>query len=96
MAARTDRRPVAGAVYDASVNKTFLCWGGRNEDTYVQSFDHATATFSKPAKVYSGGGDSHNYPTMVQATDGRLLIFVGVHNAKLVLVRAPSTALRRR
>jgi hypothetical protein len=88
VAARTDRRPLAGGVYDAHVNKTFICWAGRNEDTYVQAYDHATETFTKPAKVSSGGGDSHNYPTMVQAADGRLLIFVGVHNARLVLARS--------
>jgi hypothetical protein len=88
VAARTDRRPVAGGVYDANVRKTFICWAGKNEDTYVQAYDHATRTFTKPAKVSSGGGDSHNYPTMVQAADGRLLIFVGVHNSKLTVARA--------
>ncbi len=88
VAARTDRRPLAGGVHDATVNQTFICWGGKNEDTYVQAYDHATDTFTKPAKVSSGGGDSHNYPTMVQAADGRLLIFVGVHNAKLVVARS--------
>jgi hypothetical protein len=88
VAARTDRRPVAGGVYDASVRKTFFCWAGKNEDTYVQAYDHATDSFTKPAKVMSGGGDSHNYPTMVQAADGRLLVFVGVHNARLVMARS--------
>jgi hypothetical protein len=88
VAARTDRRPVAGGVHDANVHKTFICWAGKNEDTFVQAYDHATATFSKPAKVSSGGGDSHNYPTMVQAADGRLLIFVGIHNSKLTVARS--------
>jgi hypothetical protein len=88
VAARTDRRPVAGGVHDATVNQTFICWAGRNEDTYAQAYDHATATFTKPVKVSSGGGDSHNYPTMVRAADGRLLIFVGLHNARLVLARS--------
>jgi hypothetical protein len=87
-AARTDRRPVAGGVYDATANKTFITWGGQAEDTYVQSLDHATGVWSAPVKVMSGGGDSHNYPTIVQAADGRLLIFVGMHNAQLVVARS--------
>jgi BNR repeat-containing family member len=88
VAARTDRRPVAGGVYDADAKKTFICWGGKNEDTYVQAYDHGAGTWSKPAKVMSGGGDSHNYPTMVQANDGRVLIFVGTHNDQLVMARS--------
>ncbi len=89
VAARTDRRPVAGGVYDAAVDKTFICWAGKNEDTYVQAYDHAAKTWSRPAKLLGGKGDSHNYPTMVQAADGRLLVFVGMHNAQLVMARSP-------
>lgn len=88
VAARTDRRPVAGGLYDATANKTFISWAGLNEDTYVQSRDHATGVWSAPIKVMSGGGDSHNYPTLIQAADGRLLIFVGVHNDRLVVARS--------
>jgi hypothetical protein len=88
VAARTDRRPVAGGVYDPTANKTFICWAGKNEDAYVQSYDHATKVWSGPAKVMGGGGDSHNYPTMVQAADGRLLVFVGMHNSQLVVARS--------
>jgi putative BNR repeat neuraminidase len=88
VAARTDRRPVAGGVYDATVNKTFISWGGQNEDTYVQAYDHATRLWSAPVRVTAGGADSHNYPTLVQAADGRLLIFVGVHNQQLVMSRS--------
>jgi len=88
LAARTDRRPVAGGVYDATVNKTFISWGGRAEDTFVQAYDHASGTWTAPIRVLGGGSDSHNYPTMVQAADGRLLIFVGVHNQRLVMARS--------
>jgi BNR repeat-containing family member len=88
VASRTDRRPVAGGVFDATVNKTFISWGGRNEDTFVQSFDHATRVWSAPVRVSGGQGDSHNYPTMVQASDGRLLVFVGIHNDRLTMARS--------
>ncbi|OLB77382.1 MAG: hypothetical protein AUI14_16365 [Actinobacteria bacterium 13_2_20CM_2_71_6] len=89
VAARTDRRPVAGGVYDPAANQTFICWAGKNEDTYVQAYDHATGRWTAPVRILGGRGDSHNYPTMVQADDGRLLILVGMHNSQLVLARAP-------
>ena len=88
VAARSDRRPVAGGVCDPVAGRTFLSWAGRNEDTYVQSYDHATGAFSAPLLVLSGRGDTHNYPTMVQAADGHLLIFVGMHNVELVMARS--------
>jgi hypothetical protein len=88
VAARSDRRPVGGGVYDPSVDKTFLSWSGRNEDTYVQAYDHRTGAFSARIKVIGGRGDAHNYPTMVQADDGHLLIFVGMHNVEMVMARS--------
>ncbi|MFI5893477.1 hypothetical protein ACIA5D_25575 [Actinoplanes sp. NPDC051513] len=33
VAARTDRRPVAGGVHDARAGKTFISWGGVHERT---------------------------------------------------------------
>src|SRR6266705_2360167 len=75
VAARTDRRPVAGAVYDPVAQQTFISWGGIHEDNYVQAYDHRTGTWSAPVKVGDGADDSHNYPTMVQAKDGHLLVF---------------------
>ncbi|MGY0236266.1 BNR-4 repeat-containing protein [Longispora urticae] len=89
VAARTDRRPVAGAVHDPVANTTFISWGGLNEDSYVQSYDHDTRVWSAKQKVLDGGGDSHNYPTLVLAADGHLLLFVGMHNQALVVARAP-------
>src|SRR5689334_4505923 len=59
VAARTDRRPVAGGVYDAAADTTFIAWGGQHEDNYVQAFDHRTRTWSPPVYVASGDNDSH-------------------------------------
>ena len=89
MAARTDRRPMAGGVYDNAVRTTFFSWGGRAEDNYVQAYDQATGRVSAPVRIGDGGSDSHNYPTMVQAADGHLLVFRGMHNTELVMQRAP-------
>jgi len=89
VAARTDRRPVAGGLYDAAADTTFIAWGGQHEDNYVQSYDHRTRTWSAPVYVASGDNDSHNYPTLVQADDGHLLVFRGLHNKELWVARSP-------
>ncbi len=88
VAARTDRRPVAGGVYDRAAHTTFITWGGQREDNYIQSYDHRTGIWSAPVKVGNGEGDSHNYPTIVQARDGHLLVFHSLHNASLVVARS--------
>ncbi|MEV6842965.1 BNR-4 repeat-containing protein [Actinoplanes sp. NPDC051411] len=89
VAARTDRRPVAGGLYDAAAGKTFISWGGQYEDNYVQAYDHRSRTWSAPVLVAGGDNDSHNYPTMVQAADGHLLVFRGLHNKELWVARSP-------
>ncbi|MET1071552.1 MAG: BNR-4 repeat-containing protein [Umezawaea sp.] len=89
VAARSDRRPVAGGLYDTVARKTFVSWAGQYEDNYAQSFDHRTGTWSTPVKYADGDSDSHNYPTLVQAGDGHLLSFRGRHNVELVLNRSP-------
>ncbi|MEO6083724.1 MAG: BNR-4 repeat-containing protein [Umezawaea sp.] len=89
VAARSDRRPVAGGLYDATAKKTFVSWAGQYEDNYAQAFDHRANTWSTPVKYADGDSDSHNYPTLVQAGDGHLLSFRGRHNVELVMNRAP-------
>jgi hypothetical protein len=88
VAARTDRRPVAGGVYDARAHATFITWAGQFEDNYIQSYDHRTRAWSAPVRVGDGGGDSHNYPTIVQADDGHLLVFRSLHNTELRVARS--------
>jgi hypothetical protein len=89
VAARTDRRPVAGGVHDAAVGKTFISWAGRFEDNYVQAYDHRARSWSAPVRVAGGDNDSHNYPTLIQAADGHLLAFRGLHNRELWVARSP-------
>ena len=89
VASRTDRRPVAGGIYDSAARKTFISWGGVLQDNFVQSLDHRTGVWSAPVWVASGDNDSHNYPTMVQANDGHLLVFRGLHNRELWYARSP-------
>ncbi len=89
VAARSDRRPVAGGVHDRRVGKTFVSWAGRYEDSHVQTYDHRRSTWSAPNRIADGDADAHNYPTMVQARDGHLLIFRGMHNVELRMSRSP-------
>lgn len=88
-AARTDRRPVAGGVHDSRAGKTFISWGGFQEDNYVQEYDHRLGIWSAPVRVAGGDNDSHNYPTLIQADDGHLLVFRGLHNRELWVARSP-------
>ncbi|MFC0116016.1 BNR-4 repeat-containing protein [Kibdelosporangium aridum] len=89
VASRTDRRPVAGGLYDAKVNKTFISWSGKAADTYVQAYDHRSKTWSAPKFIAAGQSDPHNYPTMIQANDGHILLVRGMHNTATVISRAP-------
>ncbi|WP_410604878.1 BNR-4 repeat-containing protein [Amycolatopsis sp. lyj-90] len=89
VASRTDRRPNAGGVYDPVARKTFISWSGKAADTYVQAYDHRTGGWTAPKKIADGESDPHNYPTMLLAGDGHLLIFRGMHNTRTVISRAP-------
>ena len=78
---KTDQRPVAVGVHDASAGRTFVAWMGVNSNPYVQAYDEATKVWSAPKQVgTSPNPDSHHYPTIVQAADGHLLVFYGAHN----------------
>jgi hypothetical protein len=86
VAVTNDRRAVAGGIYDAVANTTFISWAGSNVDNYVQSYN---GTWSAPKRVGGGDGDPHNYPTIVQANDGHLLVFRGLHNVQLMESSSP-------
>ncbi|GAB3914707.1 hypothetical protein GCM10029964_126650 [Kibdelosporangium lantanae] len=89
VASRSDRRPVAGGVYDPRTDQTYISWSGKDADAYVQAFDHRTRTFTPPKRIAAGEADSHNYPTMLQADDGHVLLIRGMHNTRTVISRAP-------
>ncbi|WP_086820822.1 BNR-4 repeat-containing protein [Allokutzneria sp. NRRL B-24872] len=88
VASRTDRRPMAGAVHDPVAGATYITWSGQHADNYVQGYDHRRGTWSPPQKIAAGESDPHNYPTMVLADDGHVLVFQGMHNKALVMTRA--------
>ena len=88
---KTDQRPMAVGVRDAHAGRTFVAWMGVNSNPYVQAYDEATKVWRAPKQVgTSPNPDSHHYPTIVQAKDGRLLVFYGAHNdTPLRLARSP-------
>ncbi|WHT19707.1 BNR-4 repeat-containing protein [Crossiella sp. CA-258035] len=89
VASRTDRRPMAGAVYDKVTDQTITTWSGQHAHNYVQAYDHKKKTWTAPRQIADGESDPHNYPTIVQADDGYLLVFQGMHNKSLRLTRSP-------
>lgn len=90
VAVRSDRRAMAGGVYDPQSRQTYVCWMGKDSDPYVQAYDHATNRWSTPKKVGDAPrGDAHNYPTMTLAANGHILVFFGAHNTGEFVAESP-------
>ncbi len=85
---------MAVGVHDDSAKRTFVAWMGENSHPFVQAYDEDSKVWSAPKQVgNSPNPDSHHYPTLVQAADGRLLVFYGAHNdTPLRLARSPEAA----
>ena len=81
---QTDRRPISVGLYDSTVNKTFVSWMGAYSHPIIKEFNHATKVWGADIKAgLSPFADKHNYPGLVQAKDGRLIMFYGAHNTVL-------------
>ena len=96
---RSDKRPTAAGFYDESVEKTFVTWLGEDSNPFVQAYDHQSATWTAPKRVGNirrsssfEGADSHNYPLLIQANDGRLLVFYAEHSDELRLAASPQAS----
>ncbi len=87
------RRPHGYGVYDPVADKTFVCWNGPGMSVMGRSYDHATGSWSPEKEIckldYYGTWDYHNYPNMVLAPDGHLLITWADHTENLQLARSP-------
>lgn len=95
-AIKSDKRPMAAGFYDETVDKTFVAWLGARSNSYVQAYDHEFATWESPKRVtaiersaFFEGPDRHNYPTLIQADDGKLLLFYAEHSNELRLSISP-------
>ena len=87
------RRPHGFGLFDSTVEKTFICWNGPGMSVMGRSYDNATGQWSPEKTIcelnYVGTWDYHNYPNMVMAPDGHLLITWADHNDNLQIARAP-------
>ena len=87
---QTDRRPISIGFYDSVSNKTFVSWMGSYSSAVVKAFDHKSKTWSADKVVgISPFADSHNYPGLIQAKNGKLLLFYGCHNSVLRISSSP-------
>jgi len=86
----TDRRPISIGFYDSTANKTFVCWMGSYSDAIVKEFNHLTQTWSDDKIVgNSPFANSHNYPSLIQAPNGKLVIFYGCQNSVMRITSSP-------
>ncbi|KRF43684.1 BNR-4 repeat-containing protein [Paenibacillus sp. Soil787] len=87
------QRPIGAGYFDPNCNQTFVAWNGPEMDVYVRSFHHDDHVWGQSIKVIANGmtgtWDYHNYPGMVQAPDGRPLIFYARHSQELYQLAAP-------
>lgn len=87
------QRPVGSGFYDRKVSKTFVTWNGPEMDIYVKHYNHTTKQWGASIQVFknhmTGRWDYHNYPAMIQAPNGKALIFYAYHTTKLYLLEAP-------
>ena len=87
-------RTNGAAVYDSTVNKTFVTYSGTNQDIYIKAHDHATGIWSAATKVatlnVTHSNAYHDYPVLRQLSDGRLVIFQATHTASLQMYTAPT------
>ena len=75
------------AIYAAAVDKTFFCYGGRDDDAneirnLVSVYDHATGTVPRPAVVLRRAtNDTHYNPTLGMDAAGHVYVFCNSHGA---------------
>lgn len=86
------RRPHGYGLYDAAVNKTFVCWNGPSMNIYAKAFDHSAQEWSADQLVatqsFTGSWIYHNYPNIAQAPDGRLIIAWAAHTGYMNFARS--------
>lgn len=89
------RRPLGGAEVYGSDPKTVLTYSGDNMSVYVREYDEGTSSWSAQKKIYTNFYDYpnayHNYPTIIRAPNGRLLVFYFYHDQEGFQLSAPFT-----
>lgn len=85
------RRPVGEGYYDASTDRTYVCWNERGMDIYMAYYSHGDAVWSSPELVYKndmfGTWDYHNYVTMIPSKNGEPLFYYNIHSNSMYQVK---------
>jgi len=90
-------RPMSIGFYDSETNKTYMVWAGRKMTPLIKAFHHPSKRWSPTIEV--GSLDSvisekslpfayHDYPVVVKANDGHLLVFYCNHGSDLYMSRS--------
>ncbi|MFC5104664.1 BNR-4 repeat-containing protein [Kibdelosporangium philippinense] len=87
-------RTNGAAVYDSTVNQTFVTYSGTNHDIYIKAYNHASSSWSAAVKVatlnLTHSNAYHDYPVLRQLSDGRLAIFQATHTSSMQMYTSPS------
>jgi len=88
---KTCRRPMATGVYDATAEKLYVCWSGPAMRPQVAVFDQQSRKIIavRDLEIPNSSSDDHDYPHIIQSSDGRLHVFYSRHNRSLFQVTAP-------
>lgn len=85
-------RNLGSGAYDpaaGSAGKTFVTWAGPEMDIWARAYDHASNTWETAVRVmdnnWSRENDYHNYPVIILAPNGKLLIFQIDHNYQMYM-----------
>lgn len=79
------RRPMSVGLYDAAVNKTFICYTGAGMVPMVAAYDHGSGRWgdSLAVSIPDRSTDPHDYPHIFMSADGHLHITYSRHNESL-------------
>ncbi len=87
------RRPFGAGVHVEATQTSAVCWNGEGMSVYARQFDHRGGRWGPARRIWKNNWttkwDYHNYPTMVLAPDGHLLIFFFQHSQRAYMLRSP-------
>lgn len=87
-------RVFGSGLYDSTAGQTFVTFAGPEMDVYVRAYTHSTGTWGSNIRIrnnsYTTASAYHNYPVMVRAPNGRIVVFYFNHNSNLYQLTSPN------
>ena len=89
---KTCRRPMATGLYDAEAGRVYACWSGPGMRPQVAAFDPGIKKVlaARGIGAPEGSQDYHDYPHIIQSSDGILHVFYSRHNESLHQMIGPN------